>query len=80
MLPRDKLKHILDPDSDFLELSLLAGLGMEYGDVPAAGSIAGQLPYLTLTSSDIYKGIVLVLRTDYWGFRKKKKKRRKKKS
>ncbi|KAG0720513.1 Methylcrotonoyl-CoA carboxylase beta chain, mitochondrial [Chionoecetes opilio] len=41
MLPRDKLKHLLDPDSEFLELSLLAGLGMEYGDVPAAGSIAG---------------------------------------
>ncbi|XP_050689313.1 biotin-dependent 3-methylcrotonyl-coenzyme A carboxylase beta1 subunit-like [Eriocheir sinensis] len=41
ILPRDKLKLLLDSDSDFLELSLLAGLGMEYGDVPAAGSITG---------------------------------------
>ncbi|KAK8384186.1 hypothetical protein O3P69_009137 [Scylla paramamosain] len=56
MLPRDKLKHILDPDSDFLELSLLAGLGMEYGDVPAAGSITGigriHGTYCLVSSSD----------------------------
>lgn len=42
ILPRDKLKLLLDTDSDFLELSLLAGLGMEYGDVPAAGAITGK--------------------------------------
>lgn len=41
MLVRDKLKLLLDDDADFLELSLLAGLGMEYGDVPAAGVICG---------------------------------------
>lgn len=42
MLVRDKLKLLLDDDADFLELSLLAGLGMEYGDVPAAGVICGK--------------------------------------
>ena len=31
--------HFLDDDSDFLELSLFAGLQMEYGDIPRAGII-----------------------------------------
>ncbi|XP_042229498.1 methylcrotonoyl-CoA carboxylase beta chain, mitochondrial-like [Homarus americanus] len=39
MLVRDKLKLLLDDDSDFLELSLLAGLNMEYGDIPSGGTI-----------------------------------------
>ncbi|XP_045618204.1 biotin-dependent 3-methylcrotonyl-coenzyme A carboxylase beta1 subunit isoform X2 [Procambarus clarkii] len=41
LLVRDKLKLLLDEDSDYLELSLLAGLNMEYGDIPAAGSVNG---------------------------------------
>ncbi|XP_068212275.1 methylcrotonoyl-CoA carboxylase beta chain, mitochondrial-like [Palaemon carinicauda] len=41
MLVRDKLKHILDDDTDFLEFALLAGLGQPYGDVPSAAAICG---------------------------------------
>lgn len=56
MLVRDKFKKLLDDDSDFLELSLLAGLGMEYGDVPAAGTISGigkiQGRYCVIMSND----------------------------
>ncbi|KAK3881269.1 hypothetical protein Pcinc_014283 [Petrolisthes cinctipes] len=56
LLVRDKLKLLLDDDKDFLELSLLAGLGMEYGDVPAAGAINGigkiHDRYCLVSSSD----------------------------
>ncbi|XP_064083577.1 probable methylcrotonoyl-CoA carboxylase beta chain, mitochondrial isoform X2 [Macrobrachium nipponense] len=41
MLVRDKLKYILDDDTDFLEFALLAGLGQPYGDVPSAAAICG---------------------------------------
>ncbi|XP_066049115.1 biotin-dependent 3-methylcrotonyl-coenzyme A carboxylase beta1 subunit-like isoform X2 [Chamaea fasciata] len=37
---RERLRLLLD-DEDFLELSPLAGLGMPYGDVPAAGCLTG---------------------------------------
>ncbi|XP_071421162.1 biotin-dependent 3-methylcrotonyl-coenzyme A carboxylase beta1 subunit-like isoform X3 [Pithys albifrons albifrons] len=37
---RERLKLLLD-DEAFLELSPLAGLGMPYGDVPAAGCLTG---------------------------------------
>ena len=39
VLVRDRLKGILD-DDDVLELNVTAGMGMEYGDVPCAGSIS----------------------------------------
>nr|CAB3263680.1 probable methylcrotonoyl-CoA carboxylase beta chain, mitochondrial [Phallusia mammillata] len=39
MLVRDRIKLLLDKDSETLELSALAGLGMEYGDVPCAGAV-----------------------------------------
>ena len=41
ILVRDRLKKLLDPGSDFLEFSALAGLGLEYGDVPCAGLVTG---------------------------------------
>ena len=43
LLAEDRLKLLLDEDSDFLELSLFAGLHMEYGDVPRAGLISGLI-------------------------------------
>nr|XP_053630970.1 uncharacterized protein LOC128687534 [Cherax quadricarinatus] len=56
MLVRDKLKLLLDDEDDFLELSLLAGLNMEYGDIPAAGLVNGigkiQGRYCTVTCND----------------------------
>lgn len=41
MLATERLKHFLDEESDFLELSMVAGLQMEYGDIPRAGIITG---------------------------------------
>jgi hypothetical protein len=42
MLVTERLNHFLDDDSDFLELSMFAGLQMEYGDIPRAGVITGD--------------------------------------
>jgi len=41
LLPRDRVDHLLDPGSPFLELSPLAAFGMYGGDVPSAGMVAG---------------------------------------
>lgn len=52
LLVRDRLRLLLD-DEDFLELSLLAGLGLPYGDIPAAGCLTGEKP-LTLNNVSFY--------------------------
>lgn len=45
LLPRERLSLLLDPGTSFLELSTLAGLGMDHSDlersVPGGGVIAG---------------------------------------
>ena len=41
LLPRERLRLLLDPDTPFLELSKLAALGMYSKDVAAAGLITG---------------------------------------
>jgi 3-methylcrotonyl-CoA carboxylase beta subunit len=41
LLPRDRVDHLLDPGSPFLELSPLAADGMYGGEVPSAGIITG---------------------------------------
>ena len=41
LLPRERLEHLLDPGSPFLELSPLAALGMYDDECPAAGIITG---------------------------------------
>ncbi|XP_035208733.1 methylcrotonoyl-CoA carboxylase beta chain, mitochondrial-like isoform X2 [Stegodyphus dumicola] len=41
LLVRDRLKLLFDPDSPFLEIGLFAGMSMDYGHIPAAGSVAG---------------------------------------
>jgi len=41
LLPRDRVRQLLDDGSPFLELSQLAAYGMYGGDVPAAGLITG---------------------------------------
>ena len=40
----DRLKQMLDKDTadQFLELSPLCGMAMEYGDIPRAGLITGM--------------------------------------
>ncbi|XP_017294898.1 methylcrotonoyl-coenzyme A carboxylase 2 [Kryptolebias marmoratus] len=40
LLVRDRLRLLLD-DEDFLELSSFAGLGLPYGDIPAASCLTG---------------------------------------
>ena len=41
LLPRDRIRGLIDPASPFLEIGQLAAHGMYGGDVPAAGVIAG---------------------------------------
>src|SRR6266478_47294 len=41
LLPRDRIRTLLDPGSPFLELSQLAAFGMYGDDIPAAGIITG---------------------------------------
>src|SRR5690606_30914870 len=41
LLPRERIRRLLDPGSPFLELSQLAAWGMYGNDVPAAGIITG---------------------------------------
>jgi 3-methylcrotonyl-CoA carboxylase beta subunit len=41
LLPRQRVEHLLDPGSPFLELSPLAALGMYNDESPAAGLITG---------------------------------------
>ena len=41
LLPRERVRALLDPGSPFLELSPLAAFGMYDGEVPAAGIITG---------------------------------------
>jgi len=39
LLVRDRVKLLLDEDSDAFTIGSLAGLGMDYGDVPSAGGL-----------------------------------------
>ncbi|MBB6250893.1 carboxyl transferase domain-containing protein [Nitrospirillum iridis] len=41
LLPRDRVRHLLDPGSPWLELSQLAAHGVYSDDVPAAGILTG---------------------------------------
>jgi len=41
MLPRDRVKNLIDPGSPFLELSAFAAYGVYQDNVPAAGIITG---------------------------------------
>ena len=41
LLPRERVRTLLDPGSPFLELSQLAAYGMHDGEVPSAGIITG---------------------------------------
>ena len=41
LLPRDRIKRLLDDDAPFLEFSALAGHGLYEDDVPAGGIITG---------------------------------------
>ncbi|MDG1424164.1 MAG: carboxyl transferase domain-containing protein, partial [Paracoccaceae bacterium] len=41
LLPRDRVAHLLDPGSPFLEIGVTAAHGMYEGAAPSAGVIAG---------------------------------------
>src|SRR6202044_1713340 len=46
LLPRERIRLLLDPGAPFLELSPLAALGLYGEDVPAGGIIAGIGPVM----------------------------------
>jgi 3-methylcrotonyl-CoA carboxylase beta subunit len=46
LLPRDRVRTLLDPGAPFLELSQLAAYGMYGEDIPAAGIITGIGPVM----------------------------------
>lgn len=41
VLVRDRIRNILDDDSEFFEICTTAGLGLDYGDVPGAATVTG---------------------------------------
>ena len=41
LLPRDRIEHLIDPGSPFLELGQLAALGLYNNEAPSAGVITG---------------------------------------
>jgi len=41
VLVRDRVRSLLDPGCDLWELCMTAGMGLEYGDVPTGGVVAG---------------------------------------
>lgn len=41
LLCRNRLKLLFDDDSPVLEIGLFAGMCMDYGTIPAAGSVSG---------------------------------------
>ena len=50
LLPRERVRALLDPGSPFLELSQLAANAMYGGEVPAAGIITGMRSCTSLRS------------------------------
>lgn len=41
VLVRERIRSLLDPDTELWELCMTAGLGLDYGDVPTGGVVAG---------------------------------------
>lgn len=41
VLVRDRIRRLVDPGTELWELGTTAGLGLEYGDVPCGGTVAG---------------------------------------
>ena len=61
LLPRERVKGLLDPDSPFLEFSLLAGHQLYDDEVPAGGMISGigyvhQTPCVIIANDATVKG------------------------
>ena len=40
---RERISHVLDDDPDSLEIGLLAGLGLEYGDIPGGTMVTSKI-------------------------------------
>lgn len=64
LLPIDRLKRLVDDDSDFLEIGSIAGMGMPYGDVPSAGltiaiaTVCGQRCMVLINDGTVKGGTV----------------------
>ena len=41
VLARDRIRRIMDEGAEFFEICPTAGLGLEYGNVPGAGTVCG---------------------------------------
>lgn len=64
ILARERINLLVDDDYPVLELGVFAGLGMDYGDIPGAGSIcaiakiSGQLCMITANEATIKGGTI----------------------
>lgn len=52
LLAIDRVKLLLDDMDDFIEIGSIAGMGMEYGDIPRASSLAGAIYYTNAGMQD----------------------------
>lgn len=64
LLPRDRIQRLIDPDYPMLELCPFAGIGLDYGDICAAGNIcaiakiSGQLCIIGANDATVKGGTV----------------------
>jgi len=64
ILPRDRIKMLVDKDYPVLEIGMFAGLGMDYGDVCCAGTIlsiakvSGQLCIICTSDATVKGGTI----------------------
>lgn len=42
VLVRERIKMLIDPGTNFLEIGHMAGFDMMYGDVPCGGTVGGK--------------------------------------
>jgi 3-methylcrotonyl-CoA carboxylase beta subunit len=61
VLVRERVSGILDPGTELTEIGLTAGMGLEYGDVPCGGTVAGigqvsGIPVMFLCNDATVKG------------------------
>lgn len=43
VLVRDRIRMLLDPGTEFIELGTLVGFSLPYGDIPMGGLLGGKI-------------------------------------
>ena len=66
LLPRERVRRLLDPGSPFLELSQLAAHGMYDDEVPCAGIITGILLAVARISGETAPLLFTALNNQFW--------------